>query len=313
MRPATTAAAPRIAQWTPFVHVARPLDLAGPRADGKLVLAAAGRLWLLDRSGAITRFAPAYKSPGGEEPYIAIAPPSMRPATCFGKDALYALKVPGPHGVLRIDAKGRVTPFATLAARGLADGITFDQVGHFGHRLLVTINHGSTTTVDEIDCHGHVRTVTGRAPRVEGGIVVAPPAFGRFGGNLIAPDETGGRVFAVTPRGRTELVANSGLPHGGDIGVESLGFLPADRRGSMLLADRLTPGNRHPGDDVVLRVGVAALYAAGARPLDLLAATEGGARTIAIRCTGTQARCRVRHVADGPAIAHGEGHIGSLR
>jgi hypothetical protein len=307
------SAAPRPSHWKPFAHVKRPLDLAGPRADGRLVLAAAGRLWLLQRSGAVRPFAPAYQSPGGEEPYIALVPPSVGGTDCFGRRAVYALKLGAPHGILRIDAQGRVRRFATLSARGLEDGITFDQVGRFDHRLLVTINAGSRTTVDAIDCRGQVHTITRHAPRVEGGIVVAPIRFGRFGGDLIAPDETGGRLFAVTPRGNTELVANSGLPHGGDIGVESLAFLPDDPRSSMLLADRLTPGNRHPGDDVVLRVSDAALYAAGARPFDLLAATEGGARTDAIRCTRTQARCQVRHVADGPAIAHGEGHIASLQ
>jgi hypothetical protein len=39
---------------------------------------------------------------------------------------------------------------------------------------------------------------------------------------------------------------------------------------------------------------------------DLLIATEGGAKTIDIRCTVT---CTVRYVAAGPAIAHAEGHI----
>jgi hypothetical protein len=301
-----------MAHWKPFVHVRGPLDLAGPRADGRLVMAAAGRLWLLDRGGSLRRFAPAYQSPGGEEPYIALASPLAGEANCFGQGAVYALRLGPHHGILRIDARGGVRSFATLTARGLEDGITFDQVGGFGRRLLVTINAGSRTTVDAIDCRGRVHTVTRHAPRVEGGIVVAPRQFGRFGGDLIAPDETGGRVFAVTPRGKTELVANSRLPHGGDIGVESLAFLPDNAKSSMLLADRLTPGNRHPGDDVVLGISDAALYKAGARPFDLLAATEGGARTDALRCTRAGARCQVRHVADGPAIAHGEGHIASL-
>jgi hypothetical protein len=39
---------------------------------------------------------------------------------------------------------------------------------------------------------------------------------------------------------------------------------------------------------------------------DLLVATEGGAKTIDIRCTAT---CTIRYVAAGPAIAHAEGHI----
>jgi hypothetical protein len=198
--------------------------------------------------------------------------------------------------------------FATLRARGLIDGIAFDETGRFGHRLLVTVEHGATSTVVAIDCHGLVTTITGHAPKVEGGIAVAPATFGRFAGDLIASDENSGRIYAITPQGKSALVARSGLPHGGDTGVESEAFLPARGRFTALLADRLTPGNRHPGDDVVLRVSSAALLAAGARPGDLLDATEGGAKTVAVHCAA-RGRCTVRHVADGPRIAHPEGHI----
>lgn len=305
------SSARRLAHWTAFAHVTRPLDLAGPRSDGSLVLAAAGRLSLLKPSGAVQPFAPAYKSPGGEEAYIALVPGAPAALACFGHGAVYALKVPGPHGLLKIGPGNHVRAFVTLTAKGLEDGITFDQVGDFGHRLLVTINNGSRTTVDAIDCHGHVRTITRNAPRVEGGIAVAPRGFGRFSGDLIASGEVSGKVFAISPQGTTALVADSRLPHGGDIGVESEAFLPDDPSGSMLLADRLTPGNRHPGDDVVLRVTNKSLRAAGARPGDLIVATEGGARTDAVRCAGSG--CQVLHVADGPAIAHAEGHIAPLR
>jgi hypothetical protein len=301
----------RLAHWKAFVRVTRPLDLAGGRRDGSLVLAAAGRLWVLERSGTVRPVAPAYKSPGGEEAYIAFVPPSATwTPRCLRHGATYALKIPAPHGVLEIGPGNRVRRFVTLRAEGLVDGITFDQVGDFGHRLLVTVNAGSRTTVDAIDCHGHVRTITRNAPRVEGGIVVAPRGFGRFGGDLIAPGEVSGKVFAISPQGTTAVVADSALPHGNDIGVESEAFLPDDPSGSMLLADRLTPGNPHPGDDVVLRVTNKSLLAAGARAGDLIVATEGGARTDAIRCT--RSGCQVLHVADGPSIAHAEGHIGLL-
>jgi hypothetical protein len=136
---------------------------------------------------------------------------------------------------------------------------------------------------------------------------VAPAGFGRFAGDLIASGETSGRVFAVTPQGRSLLVADSRLPHGNDVGVESEAFVPRGGSQDALVADRLTPGNAHPGDDVVLRIRAAALAAAGVRPGDLLVATEGGALTDAIRCT--LRGCSVRHVAAGPTIAHVEGHI----
>jgi hypothetical protein len=200
-----------------------------------------------------------------------------------------------------------VRRFATLTAPGLIDGIAFDGAGGFHHDLLVTINAGSRTTIDAIDCRGVVSAITRRAPRVEGGIAVAPSTFGRFAGDLIAPSESTGRIYAITPRGSSALVADSGLPHGPDVGVESEAFIPSDRTRPALVADRVSPGNRHPGDDVVLRLSGSVLEAAGARPGDLLVATEGGALTDAVSCTSSG--CRVRFVAKGPAVAHAEGHI----
>jgi len=127
--------------------------------------------------------------------------------------------------------------------------------------------------------------------------------------DLIAPDENSGRIYAISPNGRSRLLANSGLAHGGDVGVESAGFVPPGFRAasSALVADRRTPGNPHPGDDAVLRIDGSSLIAAGVGSGDLIVATEGGAQTDAIRCTGVS--CRVRQVADGPPIAHLEGHI----
>ena len=307
-RPSTEAQAPRLAHWETYLKVGQPVDLVGPRSDGALVLAAIQRHWLVRPSGSVLPFAPAYQgSPG--EPYIAFASDTHK-GCGFGRETVYALRLDSSPGITSISARGRVRRFASITAPGLIDGIAFDETGKFGYRLLVTITSGSTTTVDAIDCHGTVRTITKRAPRVEGGMVVAPKKFGRYAGDLIAPDEVSGRVFAITPQGRSALVAASGLPAGGDVGVESEAFLPPSGRFDALLADRLTIGNPHPGNDVLLRVSSAALFAAGARPGDLLVATEGGASTVAIRCG--RKGCHVRHVADGPTVAHAEGHIAVL-
>jgi len=56
----------------------------------------------------------------------------------------------------------------------------------------------------------------------------------------------------------------------------------------------------------VLRLDAAALASAGVQEGDLLAATEGGALTIDVRCA---ASCTVRTVAMGDPRAHGEGHL----
>ena len=295
----------RLARWLAFAHLRRPLDLVADDDGRRIVATASGRLWAFGPIGAVQPFAQGargYLSPGGEEPYIALSP-----GGCYGTGFVYALRLVSGRGVVAVSPQGRVRRFADLGAPGLIDGLAFDTTGEFGHRLLVTINAGTRTTVDAIGCAGVVHAITRSAPRVEGGIAVAPATFGRFAGDLIAPGETSGRIFAITPRGGARLVADSGLPHGQDIGVESEAFIPPRRGLDALLADRLTPGNSHPGNDVVLRIPATALRAAGASRGDLLVATEGGALTDAISCTATG--CRVRLVAVGPAIAHAEGHI----
>ena len=305
----TARTARKLAHWTRFVQVRRPLDLASATLGRTVVMEAAGRLWTVS-GRSVSAIDRQYASPGGEEPYIAI--PAGGHAGCsFGTGTVYAIKLSSPRGIWRIGPRGGLRQFAQISAPGLVDGIAFDEAGGFGHRLLVTINHGQTTTVDAIDCRGRVSTLTNSARRVEGGVAVAPRSFGRFAGDLIAPDETGGRVFAITPAGRSTLLADSGLPHGNDVGVESEAFVPARADANALLADRLTPGNRHPGDDVLLELSAAALRAAGVRPGDLLVASEGGAETDDIRCGGSG--CTVTHVADGPPEAHAEGHIAFVR
>jgi hypothetical protein len=226
----------------------------------------------------------------------------------FPSDATYAIEPSQSPGVFAVAGQGTASRFANLPSGARPNGITFDSVGRFGYRLLVTSADQGGTTVFAIDCRGTVSTITAHAPVVEGGIAVAPAAFGSFGGDLIAPDELSGRIFAVAPNGRTVLVARSHLASGPDTGTESAGFVPKSfgRRGMALLADRFSRGNAHPGTNSLLRLPATELIKAGVRPGDLLVAGEGGAQTIDVRCAKT---CTVSHIADGPAVAHAEGHI----
>jgi hypothetical protein len=286
------------------------LDVGGPRSDGRLVVATHGRLALLRPGARPTPFARGphgYSTKRGPEAYIALPAGRAIPAArCrFPRDSVYALEPQGRRGVVVVSAAGRAERFADVNIPGLLNGITFDTTGRFGNRLLVTATKDDKTTVVAIDCRRRVRTLTQSAPALEGGIVVAPRSFGRFAGRLIAPDERTGRIWAIAPSGRSKLVADSGLPVGGDIGVESGGFVPRHFTRAYM-ADRVSPGNAHPGNDALLSVGRRALLRAGVKPGDLLLASEGGAKTIAVRCG---AGCTVTHVADGPATAHGEGHI----
>jgi hypothetical protein len=311
--PARPAAAAAPAQWEQWQHLAGVFDLAGPRSDGKLVAAASGRLYLLDPAGTLTAFAAGpggYAAKDGPESYIAFSSGwHVAAAGCdFPADTLYVLRLKAPLGVDRVDSRGQTSGFADVPGVDSLNGITFDSAGSFGHRLLVTGPRAGRTVVDAIDCRGVITTLTDSAPPVEGGIAVAPAGFGSHGGHLIAPDEGSGRVFAIAPDGTSSILVESGLPAGGDIGVESLGFVPPGfaAGGQAYLADRVSPGNAHPGTDSVLRLGSEALVAAGVAEGDLLVSTEASGTTIAVRCA---ARCTVTRVAEAAPQAHIEGRL----
>lgn len=295
-------------QWTQLAHIPGAVDIAGPRADGRYVVQASNQgLLLMRRNGTTTPFA---RGAGGYvasvgEPYIALAPTKRVPrAGCsFRRDDVYALEPIGNPGVVKIARNGRASRFVNFPAGSFPNGITFDTVGRFGFRLLVTATVSGSTTLHAIDCRGRDRVVVSGAPVVEGGIAVSPVSFRPFGGLLIAPDEFTGRILAFDARGRTRLVARPNLATGRDLGVESLGFVPPKftGRGAAYLADLGAPGAPTPGTDSVLR-----LKGAPIRPGDLVVATEASGVTIVVRCNR---RCAVRRIARALDATHAEGHI----
>jgi hypothetical protein len=297
------AAAPA---WERWVHVVDgAFDVTGPRSDGRLVVAGSARLALVDPSGAVRPFAagPAgyHDDPGGEA-YMALSPGlRVAAADCeFPRDDLFVLRLHPPLGVTRVTAGGTARPFAEVPGVDSLAGIAFDTVGRFGFRLLVTGSAPGGTTVAAVDCRGRVSVITTSAPVFEGGLAVAPAGFGPFAGALVAADELSGRVYAIDVGGAARTVADSGLPAGPDTGVESVGFLPSGfaRGGSVYYADR--------GPDVLLRLDARQLTGVGLRDGDLLAATEGGAMAVGIRCAAT---CVVVPVVSAASSAHGEGHL----
>lgn len=297
------------ARWRPLKSLSGIVDVVGPRADGRLVISTRRGLFLLRRGGPARRFARGYLPEGGE-PYVAIARSRKVPgAGCsFHRDDVYVLAPTATPGIARVDQRGRATRFADLPAGAFPSGVAFDTRGSFGNRLLVTALFGDSLTLYAFDCRGRPAVLLQGGPRVEGGIAVAPGTFGRLAGRLIAPDEVGGRVFAIDSHGQAEVVTDFPFPAGGDIGPESVGFVPRGfgRRGSAYLADLGAPGSPTPGSDSLLAARGRELVRAGVRPGDLLVATEAGAQTFALRCSRT---CSVRKIGHGPAVTHAEGHI----
>jgi hypothetical protein len=314
--PRPPAAAPRPApllHWSRLAHLTGVVDFAGPAADGSLTVAAGSSLFILSRSGALTPFA---RGPGGyvdttgSEAYIATTgnDPVAGAGCSFQAGMTFALRLGSHPGLTLISANGQARPFANLPAGLRPGGITWDAVGSFGHRLLVIDRGPVHTAVLAVDCAGGVHTIAAQGPRMEGGITVAPASFGRYGGDLIGPDEVSGRVYAIAPDGNVVTLIDPRLPVGGDIGVESTGFVPPGFAPGAFayLADHSEPDAKFKGTDSILRLPGRELIAAGARPGDLLVATEGGARTVLVHCTRA---CTVRYIGIGLAPSHAEGHI----
>lgn len=304
-------ASPPPVVWQQWQHLTGVFDVSGPAPDGSLVAAGATTLSRVTLDGQVTTIDPVYSFAAFAEEYIAVSPGLhlAGPGCDFLPGEVFALRLSPNPAVLRIDLHGAATVLAPIAGVSTLNGITFDTTGRFGNRLLVSGPSGAQTVIDEIDCAGTVSTVTSAAPVLEGGLALAPSGFGAFGGDLVAPDELSGKIYAIAPDGTVTTLATSGLAAGQDIGVESAGFVPAgfSAGGAAYLADRVTPGGAHPGTDTILRLDSSALASVGVQDGDLLVATEGGAATLDVRCSG--ATCSATHVADGSSVAHGEGHI----
>jgi hypothetical protein len=306
------AAAPATGQWRLVLEVPGIVDVAGPLPDGRLVLSTNHGLLLLRPGGVAEPFAngPGGYTAGGGEPYIALGSGSrvwgLRGCS-FEQGAVFALDAGSAPGIFRVLPGGQASRFLDLPTGVFPSGIAFDRFGRFGYRLLVTAtsDNNTKTTLYAIDCVGHSSVIAQAAVHVEGGIVVAPPSFARFGGELIAADENTGRIYAFGRDGAVQPVADSGLPAGGDIGVEALGFVPS-RVAAVYFSDLGAPGSPTQGDNGLLVLRGRDLANASLRSGELLAAAEGGGATIAVSCA---ASCSVRRVADGLPATHGEGHL----
>jgi hypothetical protein len=301
------------AVWESWRHIPGVFDVVGPRSDGRLLVAGSGRLFLVDTAGTVVPFASGpggYADDAGAEAYVAVSPGQhVAAGGCdFAPDDAFVLRLHQPYGVTRVAASGTAQPFAAVAGVESLNGIAFDTTGKFDHRLLVSGPVHGRTAIVAIDCRGRTQVITDAAPVLEGGLAVAPLGFGAFGGALVAPDELSGRIYAIDPDGNVRTIAGSGLATGGDIGIESVGFVPSGftRAGKLYYADRATANNPHPGTDSLLRLDAHTLTRLGVRDGDMLAATEGGATMIAVHCT---ASCSVTPIIGTPTTAHGEGHL----
>jgi hypothetical protein len=296
------------------------VDVVGPRPDGTLVAAAAGRLFLVrPQDGTASPFG-GYATDPGPESYIAMAPGlEVTGAGCrFEEGEIYALELGRPpQAIVRVGLDGTASRFVETPPTDLLTGIAFDATGRFGNNLLVTGRRSDRTVLFSIDCRGRLRTLTESAPLLEGGIAVAPQLFGQHGGDLIGADENTGNVVFIRFDGTSGILVKPDLPAGGDIGVESVGFLPPGfigRGGTAYVADRRSPGSPTAaaggeapteGTDSIWRLTSEHFSQVAIDENDLLVSTEANGRTVVVRCRET---CRIFPLGQAPG-SHIEGHI----
>src|SRR5690242_20338146 len=127
------AIAPAAVAWTPVEHLPGVVDVAGPRADGRLVVSAGRNLYLLDRAtGDLQPFATGaggYPPLPGDEPYLAVSSGrTVASAGCrFTRDDVFVIDQ-APHRVWRISG-GRANVFATVDGGDSLSVITFVDSG----------------------------------------------------------------------------------------------------------------------------------------------------------------------------------------
>src|SRR6266478_4789658 len=141
-----------------------------------------------------------YQASLAAEKYIAIAPAQ---SVNSGNPPGSAPFMPRDIFVTYGDLIFRATPpgpnnFAFFAQITCSEtdhtGITFDKVGTFGNDMIVTCKDGGVFRIDGIGAVTQIATGVGAEAE---GPVVAPVAFGTFGGQILVADEGGGAINSV--------------------------------------------------------------------------------------------------------------------
>jgi hypothetical protein len=286
------------------------MDMVGPRSDGRFVVATYRDVRLLGPGRRLRTLAAGLATSHEVEPHVALTRPQRVPgAGCaWRRDDVYMTGPAGHRQVFRIGAGGGARRFAPLPPDEVPSGIGYDDVGRFGHRLLVLAIRDNGSVLHGVDCRGRVSTIARHVEYAEGGLVVAPRSFGAHAGEAIAVNEYTDHVIAIRPDGTSGVLAVPPLPRGRDLGPESVGFVPAglgagDR---VLVADRHFPDQPPHGNQAVMAIDAGRLRRSGVRAGDLLVATEARLRLAVVRCRPV---CSSWIVARPNSVGHGESPI----
>ncbi|MDR7419697.1 MAG: hypothetical protein QN178_12390 [Armatimonadota bacterium] len=217
---------------TVFASIPQPVGVAA--TPGRLLVTAPlcgnpRQVLSLDSNGAISVLAVLPSRPSGcFEDYIAIAGPADPSQPGFpsptkgGFPSNFAYVVQGTN-IVAVSPSGTVTPFTTVpGCEASRNGITFDDVGTFNYRMIVTCAggrvwkiaaDGSRTLIADVASALGLASVRIENPDV------APLSFSPYGGHVFVAAELLGKVLAISPDGVVKIVAS--WP-----GAEGVHFVP---------------------------------------------------------------------------------------
>src|SRR5439155_12289196 len=113
-----------------------------------------------------------YVVASGAEAYLDV-PPGLHVtgSSCdFERDDVFIIRPSAPLGITRVDPSGHATNFTNITGVDSLNGIVFDTVGRFDHRLLVTGPHNSHLSVLAIDCKAVILAISDAVSTPKGGL-----------------------------------------------------------------------------------------------------------------------------------------------
>jgi Tol biopolymer transport system component len=160
----------------------------------------------IDSNGNTTNFATLPTTGSSIERYIAISPGNGG----FPKDYVYVTV--GPN-IYEITPDGlTVTLCENIPSLPNGEtGVTFDTVGTFQNRMILTDRRGPVYALDA--CGGTVSSLGDVGAQIEGPLV-APLSFGVFGGQILMGNEFQDKVFALSNNGVVSTVTTTESPEG---------------------------------------------------------------------------------------------------
>ena len=196
-----------------FADVNKPIGVAVTSTRVLVAQFISDRIKQFDSSGTVSNFADLPTTGHTVERYLAISPGLGG----FPKNYIYATV---GQNIYQITPDGMtVTLCVNIPSTPNGEtGITFDTVGTFNYKMILTDRRGPVWTVDS--CTAPIVEQIGDFGLQIEGPLVTPLSLGRYGGWLWGGNEFRNGVYAMSNRGVVRLVVNSKSP-------ESLVLIPS--------------------------------------------------------------------------------------